>query len=75
MFLDRESLNPDFVELEEKPGWASPCVMSVVPPTPPGYLSDTQSSGQTLPISTSLSTKPLSDSGAHGGLGGGESVP
>lgn len=42
----------------------------VVPPTPPGYLSDTQSSGQTLPISTSLSTKPLSDSGAHGGLGG-----
>lgn len=28
--------------------------LGVVPPTPPGYLSDTQSSGQTLPISTSL---------------------
>ena len=35
------------------------------PPAPPGYLSDTQSSGQTLHINTSLSTRPLSDSGAH----------
>lgn len=29
MFLDRESLNPDFAELEEKPGWASPCIRQV----------------------------------------------
>lgn len=69
-FLDRESLSLDFVGLEANQDRPVPAYARCGPPAPPGHLSDTQSSGQTLHINTSLSTRPLSDLGVHACLRG-----